>query len=425
MTPSHSFTTPSASLATKPLDLAHVRSQFPALADDGWAYFDNAGGSQVLGGVAARVADYLLTTSVQTGASYAISETATSRMREARAKIARLIGAGRPEEVVLGPSTTVLMRFLATAMASQFSPGDEVILTDFDHESNIGPWLMLKERGVVFKTWSINRETLEIDLADLKDLMSERTKLVCVTHCSNILGTINPIAEIAALVHSAGARLCVDAVAYAPHRMVDVVASGADYYVFSFYKVYGPHFAVLWGVYETLLDLDGLYHYFYDRDKVPMKLEPGNTNYELAWGCTAIVDYLDDLGGGTSDRSAIEAAFEAISVHEEALSKRLLDWLTSQNTVRIVGSRSPGRATRVPTIAFKVEGCDSGKIVCAVDPHRIGIRHGDFHSRRLVEHLGLAGEGGVVRVSMVHYNTLTEVDRLIGVLDKAVWAVDR
>ena len=409
----------------KPLDLDFVRSQFPALADGRWSYFDNAGGSLVLRKVAERVADYLMTTSVQTGASYATSEQATARLRESRSKIARLIGAERPEEVVLGPSTTVLMRFLATAMASQLEAGDEVILTDFDHESNIGPWLMLKERGVVFKTWSINRQTFEIDLADLKALMSERTKLVCVTHCSNILGTINPIAEIAALVHEAGARLCVDAVAYAPHRAVDVAASGADYYVFSFYKVYGPHFAVLWGRYEALLELDGLYHYFYERDKVPMKLEPGNTNYELAWGCTGIVDYFDELGGGTADRAAITAAFEAISLHEEALSKRLLDWLTSQNTVRIIGSRSPDRKKRVPTIAFKLEGRDSGEIVRAIDPHKIGIRHGDFHSRRLIEHLGLADRGGVIRVSMVHYNTLGEVDRLIGVLDKAVLAVDR
>ena len=280
-----------------PLDLAYVRSQFPALRT-GVAFFDNAGGSQVLASVADRVRDYLLSTSVQTGASYDLSVQASERVREARRKIARLVNASRPEEIVLGPSTTVLMRFLAIAMAGQFSPGDEVVLTVFDHELNIGPWLTLQERGVVFKFWTIDRASLAVDLQALDALMTRRTKLVCVTHASNILGTIMPIAEIGRIVHERGAKLCVDAVAYAPHRAVDVAGLDVDYYVFSFYKTYGPHFAVLYGRYEHLAELDGLYHYFYGREMVPTKLEPGNINYELAWGCTGLVDYLDHLGGG-------------------------------------------------------------------------------------------------------------------------------
>ena len=402
------------------LDVAFARAQFPALAGDDWAYLDNAGGSQVLGSVASRVADYLLTSSVQTGASYAISELASRRMSQAREKIARFVNAARPEEIVLGPSTTILMRFLATAMASQLQAGDEIILTDFDHESNIGPWLTLRERGIIFKTWSVDPATFDINLADLEVLMTPKTRLVCVTHCSNILGTLTPIAEIAALVHAHGARLCVDAVAYAPHRAVDVQASGADYYLFSFYKVYGPHFAMLWGRHEYLLELDGLYHFFYGRDKVPGKLEPGNCNYELAWGCTGIVDYFDALGGGTGDRAAITTAFAAVAAHEEALAARLLDWMGQHGKITVVGPRTPDRARRVPTISFKVAGTDSARIVRQLDPHRIGVRFGDFHSRRLVEHLGLMHGNGVVRVSMVHYNTLAEVDRLIDALEPMI-----
>ena len=401
-----------------PLDMNRVRSHFPALAG-GTAFFDNAGGSQVLRGVAERVADYLLTTSVQLGASYAVSQKALDRVTEARRRIATLIGATRPDEVVLGPSTTQLMRNLCAAMARQFEPGDEIILTDFDHESNIGPWLPLVERGVVVRTWSVDPESFEIDLADLDRLLSKRTKLVCVTHASNILGTINPIAEIANRVHAAGAKLCVDAVAYAPHRAVDVVASGADFYVFSFYKTYGPHFAVMWGRHEHLLDLDTLYHWFYGRDKVPNKLEPGNMNYELAWGSAGITDYLEDLGGGQG-RPAIEAAFDAIARQEEILGERLLAWLRGRNDVTIVGRRDSDREFRVPTIAFKVTGRDSAAIVTQVDAHDIGIRYGDFHSRRLVERLGLMEGNGVVRVSMVHYNTVEEVDRLIRALDQAI-----
>jgi cysteine desulfurase family protein (TIGR01976 family) len=401
------------------LDLDHVRSQFPALAS-GVAYFDNAGGSLVLKSVAERVADYLLTSSVQIGATYAASELAASRLGEARTKIARLLNAERPDEVVLNASTTINMRFLATAMASQLGPGDEVIVTAFDHESNIGPWLMLEARGVVIKTWGIDGTTLEPDLEALERLMTERTRLVCVTHASNILGGIMPIRAISRLVHDRGARICVDGVAYAPHRAIDVRALDVDYYAFSFYKTYGPHFAVLYGKHDQLLELDGLYHYFYGKDKVPAKLEPGNTNYELAWGCTAIVDYLDGLGGGTGDRPAIENAFADIAEHEEALSARLLDFLDSRNDVRVIGSSAADRACRVPTISFKVDGKDSAEIVRQADAASIGIRYGDFASRRLVETLGLAPGNGVVRASLVHYNTLAEVDRLIDCLERAI-----
>ncbi len=403
-----------------PLDIDAVRAHFPALAS-GWAFLDNAGGSQVLRTAAERVADYLLTTSVQTGASYAVSAQASARMGDARAKVARLINAHRPEEVVFGPSTTVLMRFLATAMASRFEPGDEVVLTEFDHESNIGPWELLAARGVTFKTWRVNRDDpSRPDLGALDALLTERTKLVCVTHCSNILGALNPVREIADRVHAAGARLCVDAVAYAPHRAVDVRASGADFYLFSFYKLFGPHFAVMWGSYEDLLDLDGLYHYFYGRERVPHKLEPGNVSYEAAWGCTAIVDYLDALGGGTGDHAAIERAFDAVAEQEERLSARLLGWVETRRDLAVVGSPRPDRDIRVPTISLKLASHDAAAIVARVDGARVGIRHGDFHSRRLVEALGMADRGGVVRVSMVHYNTVDEVDRLIGALEEAI-----
>jgi cysteine desulfurase family protein (TIGR01976 family) len=401
------------------LDLAFVRSQFPALTY-GFAYFDNAGGSLVLRNVAERISEYLLTTSVQTGASYEHSQRATSRLMEARAKIARLLGAERPEEIVLGPSTTVLAQFLSRAMEGSLKPGDEIVVTNFDHESNIGPWRALEKRGIVIKEWSIDRESYEIDLDELDRLLTDRTRLVAVTHASNILGTINPIKEIARRVHERGAEIVVDAVAYAPHRAVNVSDLDVDYYIFSFYKTYGPHFAVMYGKYEKLLELDGLYHYFYGREKVPMKLEPGNTNYELAWGSAGIVDYIDELGGSTGDRAAIDRAFDKIASHETLLGEKLLAYLRDRNDVRIVGRRDSAMERRVPTIAFKVEGRDSAEIVRSTEADRIGIRFGDFHSRRLIEHLGLAEGNGVVRVSMVHYNTPEEVDRLIASLDRAL-----
>lgn len=399
------------------LDIDFVRSQFPAL-ETGWAFFDNAGGSQVLRPVAERVADYLLTTSVQTGASYGPSVKASELLAQARARIATFIGAARPEEVFFGPSTTVLVRFLATAMASQLMAGDEIVVTNFDHESNIGPWLILKERGIVFKVWEIDPETLMPSLDSLEALMSDRTRLVCVTHASNLLGSINPIRQIADFVHARGARICVDGVAYAPHRALDVQELDVDYYVFSFYKTYGPHYAVMYGRHELLLELDGLYHYFYGKDKVPGKLEPGNPCYELVWGAAGIVDYLETLGAGQG-RQAIESAFAQIAAHEAEIGERLLSWLRVRNGVRIVGDRSSQAALRVPTISFTVDGHAPQDIVARTDKTRIGVRHGDFHSRRLAEALGLS-PSGVIRVSMVHYNTVAEVDRLIDVLDQSL-----
>lgn len=398
------------------LDIAAVRAAFPAL-ERGWAYFDNAGGSLVLEGVANRVRDYMLETSVQTGASYPDSEAASARLAEARARIALLVNARRTEEVVFAPSTTVGMRFLATAMASQFQPGDEVILTNFDHESNIGPWLTLAARGVVFRWWKIDVATFVPDLDDLAALMSPRTRLVCVTHASNILGAIMPIRAIADLVHARGAKLCVDGVAFAPHRAIDVQALDADYYLFSFYKTYGPHASMLYGRYESLLELDGLYHYFYGKEKVPGKLEPGNPCYELAWGAAGILDYIE-ARAGAAGRAGVEAFFADATEQETALGEQILDWLRRRNDIRIIGDPS-AHERRVPTISFVVDGIDPAELVHAVDAAKVAIRHGDFHSRRLVEALGLAPKG-VVRVSMVHYNTLEEVGRLIEALHEAL-----
>ncbi|MDX1729600.1 MAG: aminotransferase class V-fold PLP-dependent enzyme, partial [Aurantimonas coralicida] len=296
-------------------------------------------------------------------------------------------------------------------------------VTNTDHEANIGPWLKHEARGVVIRFWNCNPETLELDLTDLKALMSERTKLVCVTHASNIFGTINPIAEISEIAHEGGAQVCVDGVAYAPHRAVDVQALGADYYIFSAYKVFGPHFGVMWGRRDRLLELDNIYHFFFGKDAVPHKLEPGNINYELAHGSVGAIDYVEELGvmaGATAGRGAIEAGFRDIAEQERAISARLLDFLGSRNSIRIVGRNSSAVEDRVATISFIAGDRDSKAIVDQVDPHMIGIRHGDFYAKRLIQDLGLAPQNGVVRVSMVHYNTLDEVDRLIAALEPAL-----
>jgi len=404
------------------LDLDFVRSQFPALAGE-WTYLDNAGGSQVLVGVADRVRDYLLSTNVQLGASYAVSRQAGERVAEATRAVAASINAADESEVVIGPSTTQLLANLALAMRPQLAPGDEVIVTNCDHEANIGPWVRLADQGVVVKTWEVDPDTLELRASDLEALMTERTRLVCFTHASNILGTINPVADITRRVHERGARVCVDAVSYAPHRALDVQAWDVDYYVFSSYKVYGPHLAVLYGKRELLEGLATINHFFVADEDVPRKLQPGSVNYELTYGLLGVIEYFEALAQRTAPSLAgglhgrVVQAFESVAEQEEALATRLLGYLRSKNGVKVLGHDSADRAVRVPTVSFTAEGHDPAAVAAHVDGGRIGIRYGDFYARRLIESLGLGERNGVVRVSMVHYNTLDEIDALIARLD--------
>lgn len=405
------------------LNLEQIRAEFPALAGD-MVFLDNAGGSQVLRRVADRVRDYLLTSSVQLGASYADSQRAGEKVLAARRAVAEMINAPHDDEVVMGGATTALMFVLTQALRLGVKPGDEIIVTNTDHESNIGGWTRLAEAGAVIKVWEVNRDSLALELADLDRLLSPRTTWLAMTHASNILGTVNPVEEVSRRVHAAGGRVCVDAVAYAPHRLVDVQACGADVVVFSFYKVFGPHYAVMWGRRELLLALPSLNHFFIGPEVIPYKLQPGNVNYELSYGCIGIHEYLCDtgtaLGAGGTPRQRMQAAFDAFAAHEDRLAERLLGWLRGRKGVRIIGRPSATDGQRVPTISFVVADTPSESIVRHVDGHGIGIRFGDFYARRLIESLGLQGQGGVVRVSMAHYNTEAEIDRLIRAFEEVM-----
>ena len=406
-----------------PLDLEKVRAEFPALATDA-AFFDNAGGSQVLRRVVDRIQDYMLTTSVQLGASYRHSLAATEKVLAARRSVAQLINAPHEDEVVMGSATTALMFILTSALLPGVTPGDEIIVTNSDHEANIGGWMRLQQAGAVIKIWEIDKASLELELRDLDRLLSPRTTWVAMTHASNILGTINPVAQVAHRVHAVGGKLCVDGVAYAPHRLVDVQASGADIYMFSFYKVFGPHYAVMWGRHELLLSLPTLNHHFIGPEVLPYKLQPGNVNFELSYGCAGIADYLQAMGelhGAVgSRRQQMQAAFDAFAAHEDALAEKLLAFLRSKRNVRIIGLDHVANGNRVPTISFVVDRKHSESIVRYMDQFNIGIRFGDFYAKRLIESLELKAQGGVVRVSMAHYNTAQEVDHLISHLDDAI-----
>jgi cysteine desulfurase family protein (TIGR01976 family) len=407
------------------LDLDFVRRQFPALAG-GWVYFDNAGGTQVLESVPARIREFMLDSRPESARSVPPPELAAERVRAAEQGVADLINAADRSEIVMGPSTTQLLAHLAAAVAEGIRPGDEIIVTDVDHEANIGPWLRLRERGAAIVWWRMDRERLALNLEDLARLLTPRTRLVCVTHTSNILGDIVPLLEIVRLAHDAGAQVCVDGVAFAPHRLVDVRAWGVDYYVFSWYKIFGPHHAVLYGRRDHLLALPNLNHYFFGKEEIPDKLQPGHANRELSYSILGVLDYFRVLGQrlgvpvGAGIREHAARAFDAIAEHEEVLAGRLLDYLRTKPNVTIIGRTVADRATRIPIISFIVRGVDSPRVPAALFPHGLVTRAGHFYAKRLIEALDLEASGGVVRISMVHYNTLAEVDTLIDRLESIV-----
>jgi cysteine desulfurase family protein (TIGR01976 family) len=406
------------------MDIKFVREQFPSLTQN-YIFMDNAGGSQALGAISQRITEYFMNYNVQLGASYEVSARAGEVLEASTRAMAGFIGAGDPREIIVGPSTTMLLRILSLCLSRHWKAGDEVIVTNSDHEANVSCWMDLKERGIVVKIWKLNPESFEFETGNLRKLITERTKLVAMVHVSNILGTINPIAEIAGIVHEAGALFCVDGVACAPHRKPDMNALDVDFYVFSTYKLFGPHQAVMYGKFELLREMDGINHYFITRDDVPYKFQPGNFNFELCYSLQAIPGYFEKLydhhfPAEKSETVAVkyQKAYDLIAEHEEILATRLINFLKSKKDVNIIGYQDGNRMKRVPTVSFVHESYKSHEIVEKVDPHRIGIRFGDFYAKKIIEDHGLLAKNGVVRISLVHYNTLDEVDKIVQVLDK-------
>lgn len=395
-----------------------IRAQFPALAGD-LVYLENAGGSQVPAVVADSIRDYMLTSYVQLGAGYPLSQKATELVDEAH-DFVRLMMNGQDGEVILGSSTSALLQMLARCYAQVLKPGSEIIVAQTGHEANVGPWKMLDRLGFGLRWWEMDPASCSCPLSDLEELLSERTALVAFPHVSNLLGGIVDIERITSLSHEAGARVVVDGVAYAPHRAMDVSAWNVDWYAYSAYKVYGPHMAALWGRRDALAELSGPNHFFVPDDDLPYKFEVGGPNHEGCAGICGLRDYLATLVGEADpralDRSAIERAFEIMTACELPLQARLIEYLRSRDDVRIIGPTDADES-RVGTISFVHDSKSSAEITAAVDRSGIGIRHGHMYAYHLCEAAGLDPEDGVVRTSLVHYNTLEEIERLIEVFD--------
>lgn len=379
-------------------DLDRARASFPSLSR-GVAYFENAGRSFVARPVLDRMQTFLEKHPVQPEYAHRLAHESRLDVQAGLEAAAWLAGA-HPDNVVLGHSTTMNVFVLAHAIAPTLNEGDVIVVTNQDHEANSGAW---RRMGVELREWKVDPLTGDLRIEDLDALLDERVRLVCFPHVSNVVGTINDVAAITERAHAVGARVCVDGVAYAPHRRVDVEAWDVDYYLFSLYKVYGPHLGLLYAKSECIDEVVNQSHFFHD---AKAKLNPGGQQYEAVAATAGIRDYLEPRG---------PEFFEGVAEHEESIAAPLIAYLHEHPRVRLIGRPTADRAQRVPTISFVPERIAPAELIGAVEDIAMGAGH--FYAARCVEAMGIELDRGVARVSMVHYNSAEETRRLMTALD--------
>ena len=403
------------------LDIDFIRAQYPVFTNPDtarWAMFENAGGSYVPRQVTDRLHDFFQFTKVQPYGLFASSIKAGEAMDAGYQAMAGLLNCD-PDELTLGPSTTMNFYVLAQAIRPLLNPGDEIIVTNQDHEANIGCWRRLAEFGAVIKEWRIDPETGELAIEDLKSLVSNRTRLVCFTLCSNIVGTMHDFKAIGDIAHDAGALAIGDGVSFAPHRVLDVNTSGLDLYLFSTYKTFGTHVGVMWGKQSVLDTLEPQGHYF-NRDLPHYKFNPAGPLHAEIAALVGIEEYIDavydhhfkDVAPGFHARAA--RVFALFSEHETIQANRVLEAISAIPGARIMGQDQAGAGSRAATIAFTLDGMRSSDAVKHFVEKHLAVRNGHFYALRCLEALGIQDtEEGIIRISLVHYNTSREVDRLV------------
>lgn len=405
------------------LDVDFCRRAFAPLAN-GWIYLDNAGGSYVPEQVVEAMSAFMRECQCQPAWPFPASVSAAGRLRKAREGMASLLNADAGE-VVIGPSTTLNVYVLAHALAPTLAAGDEIVVTDQDHEANRGAWRRLAERGVTVREWRLDPGTGDLDPADLDDLLGPRTRLVCFPHVSNIVGSVNDVAGITARAHAAGAMVCVDGVAAVAHGVPDVKALDVDFYLFSAYKLYGPHLAVLYGKRERIAAASNQNHFFHEGHP-PENLNPGGLAYESVAALGGVLDYLDAVHDHhfetpeNSLRARAVRVFERFRDHEAALMRTFVEYLEGRPELGLVGRRSADPERRAPTFSLRIPGHDPAAVAERLTAHRICAAHGHFYGYRCVEALGIDPARGVLRLSMVHYNTVEEIERLVSALDEVL-----
>jgi cysteine desulfurase family protein (TIGR01976 family) len=405
--------------------VGRIRSLYPALHQlPDFIFFDNAAGAQIPQVVFDAINNHLLQCNVQRGGRYAKSMEVDATIARARDSVAALINARHSDEIAFGMNATSFLRLLSLAIGRTLATRNEIIVTDLDHEANIATWLQLEREGAKIVWWK-TREDNGLHLEDLAPLLTAKTRLVACAVASHSLGTIIDVAGVARLAHSAGAEVVLDCVHYAPHALIDVQAFDCDYLVCSGYKIFGPHMGFMWGRLELLQDLPTFREDFIP-DAPPGKIEAGTFIYENVAGMAAAVAYLETLGasldreqGGESPlsrRATLVRAMTSIREYEASLSLEMLRVLKAAGAIVYGVDDSACVAARVPTLCFNLPNVAPALVTETMAKHGIGIRDGHMYAPRLMKRLGVKTETGVIRASLLHYNTIQEIHEFEKVL---------
>ena len=396
---------------------ARVRADFPVferqIGGRSIAFFDGPGGSQVPRQVGDAVRDYLLLHNANTHGQFATSQETDAVITRARESMAAFLNAPSPREVAFGANMTTLAFHLSRSLGRDWGPGDEVVVSQLDHQANVAPWVrMAEDRGMTVHLVPFSPETYTLDLDALERTLSPRTRLVAVGAASNAIGTVNDVARVAALARRAGALSFVDAVHYAPHRLPDVQAFGCDFLACSAYKFFGPHVGILWGRAEHLERLTP-YKVPPAGDAAPERWETGTLNHEGIAGTAAAVEWIASLGEepATHLREALWGGYQAIERHETRLFARLYEGLTAIPGVRVFGP--PAGKERTPTAGFTVEGVTPEEAARRLGAEGVFVWNGDFYATTVCDVLGLSDCGGLIRAGVAPYTTDDDVERLV------------
>ena len=407
------------------LDINFVRSQFPAFKDPlskDWAFFENAGGSYVPINVVQKLSEFMTSTKVQPYAEYEMSKIAGQNMDMATEYFSKMINA-KKNEILIGGSTSINLYVLSNALKKFINPGDEVIVTNQDHEANISPWRRLKEHGAKIVEWQFNKNNHELEISDLKKIINSRTKILAVTHCSNIVGSVNNLREISKLAHQNNIIVIGDGVSYAPHGFPNVKDLDVDFYTFSLYKTYGPHLALLYGKEEILQNLPNQNHEFLE-GQYPYTINPGGPNHEELVSLIGIYEYFENLYNHHFQNkdldilNKIKKINELISKHEEKVANPILEYIEKRKDFNLIGKKVIKNKDRAPTIAFTSNNISSKELSTILVNNKIATRNDNFYAWRCLKALGIDVDDGVVRLSLTHYNSVDDTKAVISALDK-------
>ena len=408
------------------MNIAQLREQFPALMQsvDGKSpiFLDGPGGSQVPQSVLNAMSAYLGHYNSNLGGAFFSSDKTVELMANARQAAADLLNAQSAQNIVFGPNMTSLTFSFSRAISRDWQAGDEIIVTNADHFSNVSSWQQAAEdKGVKVNTTLINEADCSLDMTQFESLLNSKTKLVAVTYASNTTGSINDIERIIELAHAVGALVYVDAVHYAPHELIDVQALDCDFLACSAYKFFGPHLGMVYGKKEHL---EGFTPYKVEpaKDVAPGRWETGTQSFEAMAGFIAAVDYIaaiSELDDGHTRRENLTAAFAKTKQHEMALSEHFLTRLVNYPRIKLYGIDDFDRLNeRTPTFALTFEGLEPRAVSEFLGKQHICVWDGHFYAQGLCKQLNVLDTGGVVRIGCMHYNTVEELDKLFDMFDE-------